>query len=105
MTKEYGYLRTEQKYVDFDLTLRFKCEADGNSGVFFHSDFKPGTVDISQGLQFEIDRVLNHHTGGLYGDGRQLDRLAGAGARDGDPPDRLERDADDASSASATSAT
>jgi hypothetical protein len=70
VTKEYGYLRTEKKYVDFDLTLRFKCEADGNSGVFFHADFPPNSVDISQGLQFEIDRVLNHHTGGLYGDGR-----------------------------------
>jgi hypothetical protein len=70
VTKEYGYLRTEQKYVDFDLTLRFKVEADGNSGVFFHADFPPNSVDISQGLQFEIDRVLNHHTGGIYGDGR-----------------------------------
>jgi hypothetical protein len=71
VTKEYGYLRTEAKYVDFDLTLRFKVEADGNSGVFFHADFPPNSVDISQGLQFEIDRVLNHHTGGIYGDGRQ----------------------------------
>ena len=70
VTKEYGYLRTEKKYVDFDLTLRFKCEADGNSGVFFHADFPPNSVDISQGLQFEIDRVANHHTGGVYGDGR-----------------------------------
>jgi hypothetical protein len=70
VTREYGYLRTEKKYVDFQLTLRFKCEADGNSGVFFHSDFKEGSVDIVQGLQFEIDRVLGHHTGGLYGDGR-----------------------------------
>jgi hypothetical protein len=70
VTKEYGYLRTEKKYVDFHLTLRFKCEADGNSGVFFHTDFKPGTVDVSQGLQVEIDRVLGHHTGGFYGDGR-----------------------------------
>ena len=70
VTKEYGYLRTEKKYVDFHLTLRFKCDADGNSGVFFHSDFKPGTVDVAQGLQFEIDRVLGHHTGGLYGDDR-----------------------------------
>jgi hypothetical protein len=71
VTKEYGYLRTEKKYVDFDLTLRFKCEADGNSGVFFHADFPPNSVDISQGLQFEIDRVLGHHTGGIYGDGRE----------------------------------
>jgi hypothetical protein len=70
VTKEYGYLRTEKKYVDFQLTLRFKCEADGNSGVFFHTDFKPGTADVSQGLQFEIDRVLGHHTAGIYGDDR-----------------------------------
>lgn len=71
ITKEYGYLRTEKKYKDFHLFLRFKCEADGNSGVFFHTDFKPGTADVSQGLQFEIDRIIGHHTGGLYGDGRQ----------------------------------
>mgnify|MGYP002396189723 CR=1 FL=1 len=71
VTKEYGYLRTEKTYKDFDLSLRFKCEADGNSGVFFHTDFKPGTADVSQGLQFEIDRGLNRHTGGVYGDGRQ----------------------------------
>jgi len=70
ITKEYGYLRTEGQYKDFHLSLRFKCEADGNSGVFFHTNFKPGTADVSQGLQFEIDRVLNHHTGGVYGDGR-----------------------------------
>jgi 3-keto-disaccharide hydrolase len=71
ITKEYGYLRTEKKYVNFHLSLRFKCEADGNSGVFFHSEFKPGTATITQGLQFEIDRNIAHHTGGLYGDGRQ----------------------------------
>jgi len=70
ITKEYGYLRTEKTYKDFDLSLRFKCEADGNSGVFFHTDFKPGTATVTQGLQFEIDRTLNHHTGGVYGDGR-----------------------------------
>jgi Domain of Unknown Function (DUF1080) len=70
VTKAYGYLRTERKYRDFQLTLQFKCEADGNSGLFFHTDFKPGTSDVSQGLQVEIDRVLGHHTGGIYGDGR-----------------------------------
>ena len=94
VTKEYGYLRTEQKYVDFDLTLRFKVEADGNSGVFFHSDFPPGSVDISQGLQFEIDRVLNHHTGGLYGDGRQWVVWPAPELETVIRPDRLERDAD-----------
>jgi hypothetical protein len=71
VTAEYGYLRTEKMYKDFHLFLRFKCEADGNSGVFFHADFKPGTADVSKGLQFEIDRIIGHHTGGLYGDGRQ----------------------------------
>ncbi len=70
VTKEYGYLRTAARYRDFWLSIRFKCEDDGNSGIYFHSDFKPGTVDISQGMQFEIDRTLNHHTGGLYGEGR-----------------------------------
>jgi hypothetical protein len=71
VTKDYGYLKTAGNYKDFELSLRFKCEADGNSGVFFHADFKPGTADVSQGLQFEIDRTISHHTGGLYGDGRQ----------------------------------
>lgn len=70
-SKEYGYLRTEQKYKDFHLALRFKCEGDGNSGVFFHVDFKPGTPNVSQGLQFEVDCSLGKHTGGIYGDGRQ----------------------------------
>src|SRR3954469_22022592 len=34
VSKEYGYLRTDKKYVDFHLSLRFKCENVGNSGVF-----------------------------------------------------------------------
>ena len=71
VTKQYGYLMTEKDYKDFWLSLRFKCEDDGNSGVYFHTRFKPGTVDVSQGMQFEIDRTPNHHNGGLYGDGRQ----------------------------------
>ena len=70
VTEEYGYLRTRKQYQDFHLFLRFKCLADGNSGVYFHADFKPGTVDISQGRQFEIDRTVGRHTGGIYGDGR-----------------------------------
>src|SRR5258708_29026973 len=65
-TKDYGYLQTEKMYKDFHLSLRFKCEAEGNSGVFVHAEFKPGTAAISQGMQFEIDRALNHHTVGLY---------------------------------------
>src|SRR5260370_39341035 len=56
ITKDYGYLRTEKKFKDFHLSLRFECEAEGNSDVFFHSDFEPGTACVSQGMQFEIDR-------------------------------------------------
>jgi hypothetical protein len=70
VTKDYGYLQTEKSYKDFHLALRFKCEGDGNSGVFFHTDFKPGTADVSQGLQFEIDCTIMQHTAGIYGDGR-----------------------------------
>ncbi|MDQ2898384.1 MAG: DUF1080 domain-containing protein [Acidobacteriota bacterium] len=70
ITKDYGYLETEKNYKDFNLSLRFKCVGDGNSGVFFHSKFKPGTATVTQGLQFEIDPTLSHHTGGLYGDDR-----------------------------------
>jgi hypothetical protein len=40
--KEYGYLATERSFKDFELTLEFKQEADGNSGVFFRS-FIEGT--------------------------------------------------------------
>ena len=71
VSKAYGYLETEKEYKDFWLSLRFKLEGNGNSGVFVHSKFKEGSVDIAQGMQFEIDRTPNHHTGGLYGDGRQ----------------------------------
>ena len=71
ISKEYGYLRTVKNYKDFHMSLKFKCEGDGNSGVFFHSEFKPGTPALTQGLQFEVDCTIGQHTGGIYGDGRQ----------------------------------
>jgi Domain of Unknown Function (DUF1080) len=71
LTKDYGYLQTANDYKDFQLSLRFKCVGDGNSGVFFHSAFKPGTADVTQGMQFEIDCNMMHHTAGVYAeDGR-----------------------------------
>ncbi|HYI92917.1 MAG TPA: DUF1080 domain-containing protein [Bryobacteraceae bacterium] len=70
ITKAYGYLKTNKDYKDFQLSLKFKCNGTGNSGVFFHVDFKPGTADVTQGLQFEVDCTLGQHTGGIYGDGR-----------------------------------
>ncbi len=61
--KQYGYLSTNKDYKNFILTLQFKQEADGNSGVFFRSSIPEG-VKIS-GWQAEV-APLNHHTGGIY---------------------------------------
>jgi hypothetical protein len=71
VTKEYGYLRTAKNFKDFHMFLRFKCEGDGNSGVFFHAEFKPGTADVVQGPQFEVDCTIGRHTAGIYDVGRQ----------------------------------
>ena len=60
--KQYGYLSTNKTYKSFELTLEFKQEANGNSGVFFRSSIEG--VKIS-GWQCEVAPV-NHHTGGIY---------------------------------------
>lgn len=60
--KEYGYLGTERKFKDFDLTLEFKQEANGNSGVFFRSSIEG--VKIT-GWQAEV-APKGQHTGGIY---------------------------------------
>ncbi len=60
--KKYGYLSTNKFYKNFNLTLEFNQEANGNSGVFFRSGID--TLKIS-GWQVEV-APLNHHTGGLY---------------------------------------
>lgn len=60
--KQYGYLSTNQSYKDFDLTLEFKQEANGNSGVFFRSSIEG--VKIS-GWQVEV-APQGLHTGGIY---------------------------------------
>ena len=60
--KQYGYLSTNKTYKNFELTLEFKQEANGNSGVFFRSSIEG--VKIS-GWQCEV-APLNHHTGGIY---------------------------------------
>lgn len=60
--KQYGYLGTTGHYKDFLLSLEFKQEANGNSGVFFHCAVK-GT--IISGWQAEI-APPGLHTGGIY---------------------------------------
>lgn len=60
--KEYGYLSTTEKYKNFELTLQFKQEANGNSGVFFRSTIEGVKIN---GWQVEV-APLNGHTGGIY---------------------------------------
>jgi len=60
--KQYGYLSTKKNYKNFVLTLQFKQEANGNSGVFFRSTIEG--VKIS-GWQVEV-APINKHTGGIY---------------------------------------
>ena len=59
---KYGYLGTEKFYKNFILTLEFKQEADGNSGVFFRSTFEG--IKVS-GWQVEV-APPEKHTGGIY---------------------------------------
>lgn len=61
--KQYGYLSTNKDYKNFILTLQFKQDADGNSGVFFRSHIPEG-VTIS-GWQAE-GAPPGMHTGGIY---------------------------------------
>jgi len=60
--KAYGYLSTDKYYDDFELTLEFKQEANGNSGVFIRS-----TVDGTKvsGWQVEV-APPGSDTGGVY---------------------------------------
>ena len=59
---EYGYLATEGTYADFELTLEFKQEADGNSGVFFRSSLEGTRIT---GWQAEV-APPGLWTGGIY---------------------------------------
>jgi hypothetical protein len=60
--KGYGYLSTNKPYKDFVLTLKFKQEANGNSGVFIRSSIEGTTIS---GWQVEV-APQGHHTGGVY---------------------------------------
>ena len=60
--KEYGYLGTDQKFKNFELTLEFKQEANGNSGVFFHSSIEGTKI---AGWQAEV-APPGSSTGGIY---------------------------------------
>lgn len=58
----YGYLATVDTFKNLDLSLEFKQEAEGNSGVFIRSSIEG--VKIS-GWQAEV-APPGRHTGGIY---------------------------------------
>jgi len=60
--EKYGYLSTAKFYNDFILTLDFKQESNGNSGVFFRSRIEGTKIS---GWQVEVAPPKNN-TGGIY---------------------------------------
>ena len=71
-SNKYGYLTTEKSYHDFNLRLKFKPEAGGNSGVFVRSrilGLNPDHGPDIEGMQVEVDPNVGKHTGGLYESG------------------------------------
>jgi hypothetical protein len=60
--KGYGYLSTNKPYQDFILTLKFRQEANGNSGVFIRSGIEGTKIS---GWQVEV-APQGRHTGGVY---------------------------------------
>jgi hypothetical protein len=60
--KQYGYLSTKKSYKNFVLTLKFKQEANGNSGVFIRSSIEGVKIN---GWQVEV-APIDKHTGGIY---------------------------------------
>ncbi|HUQ96400.1 MAG TPA: DUF1080 domain-containing protein [Chitinophagaceae bacterium] len=60
--KQYGYLSTDKKYKNFEFSVKFKQEANGNSGVFFRSGIEGTKIS---GWQVEVAPKGNH-TGGIY---------------------------------------
>ena len=60
--KGYGYLATNEHYKDFEVTLEFQQEANGNSGVFIRSTVEGTKIS---GWQVEV-APPGHNTGGIY---------------------------------------
>ncbi|MBY5957273.1 DUF1080 domain-containing protein [Membranicola marinus] len=61
--EEYGYLATNKYYNNFDFSVDFLQEADGNSGIFFRS-FIEDEVKVN-GWQVEV-APPGHNSGGIY---------------------------------------
>ncbi len=60
--EQYGYLATNDKFKNFDLSINFLQEANGNSGVFFRSSIEGTKIT---GWQAEV-APPGSNTGGVY---------------------------------------
>lgn len=60
--KQYGYLSTDKQYKNFILDLKFKLQANGNSGVFIRSGIEGTKIN---GWQVEV-APPGSSTGGIY---------------------------------------
>lgn len=59
---QYGYLSTDRFYYNFELSVQFKLEANGNSGIFIRSGIEGTKIS---GWQVEV-APPGLHTGGIY---------------------------------------
>lgn len=60
--KAYGYLGTTETFKDFELTVDFLQEAEGNSGIFIRSSIEGTKIT---GWQAEV-APPGHDSGGIY---------------------------------------
>jgi len=60
--KQYGYLATDKFYKNFDFTVEFLQESNGNSGIFFRSTIEGTKIS---GWQCEV-APKGSDTGGIY---------------------------------------
>ncbi|KPM47987.1 3-keto-disaccharide hydrolase [Jiulongibacter sediminis] len=60
--KGYGYLGTNETFKDFELSVDFRQQANGNSGIFIRSSIEGTKIT---GWQAEV-APPGHDTGGIY---------------------------------------
>lgn len=72
----YGWLCTDKAYANFILELRFRTEAEGNSGVQFRSHVIDG---VMKGWQADVSPQAGGNTGGVYEEGGTRGWLARCG--------------------------
>jgi hypothetical protein len=60
-----GFVVTERTFKQFEISLEFFPDTPGNSGLFYHTSFD-ANGKFQNGMQVEIDRTINRHSGGLH---------------------------------------